>query len=104
MVIGSTVVDFACPARWLVVEVTGETNAEVAALQDKKLADVGVRVLRFSDEQVLEDGDAVVAAVLAELQKPFDRRKALAANKAGARSEADAVFDTAENEDEGDPE
>ncbi|HEY6816142.1 MAG TPA: DUF559 domain-containing protein [Croceibacterium sp.] len=100
VVIGSTVVDFACPARWLVVEVTGETVAEVAALQDKKLAEVGIRVLRFSDEQVLEDGDAVVAATLAELQKPFDRRKAVAANKVGARSEADAVFDTAENEED----
>lgn len=100
VVIGSTVVDFACPARWLVVEVTGDMAAEVAALQDKKLADVGVRVLRFSDEQVLEDGDAVVEAVLAELQKPFDRRQAVAANKAGARGE-EGAFDTAEDEDDG---
>ena len=101
VVIGSTVVDFACPARWLVVEVTGETNAEVAALQDKKLADVGVRVLRFSDEQVLTDGDAVAAAVLAELQKPFDRRKELKANAAGRQQDAaseEAVFDTDSDE------
>ncbi len=101
VVIGSTVVDFACPARWLVVEVTGDVSAEVAALQDKKLADVGVRVLRFAEEQVLEDGDTVVAAILAELQKPFDRRKALAANAAGARREADEVFDTTGDEEEG---
>ena len=97
VVIGSTVVDFACPARWLVVEVTGETSAEVAALQDKKLADVGVRVLRFSDEQVLENGDAAVAAVLAELQKPFDRRKAVKANASGRQRDAadeETVFDT----------
>lgn len=95
VVIGSTVVDFACPARWLVVEVTGETAAEVAALQDRKLADVGIRVLRFSEAQVLEDGDAVVAATLAELQKPFDRRKELKANAAGRRAaEDEAVFDT----------
>ena len=101
VVIGSTVVDFACPARWLVVEVTGETSAEVAALQDKKLADVGVRVLRFSDEQVLGDGDAVVAAVLAELNKPFDRRKELKANAAGRQQSAtseEAVFDTDSDE------
>jgi very-short-patch-repair endonuclease len=102
VVIGSTVVDFACPARWLVVEVTGDTAAEVAELQDKKLADVGIRVLRFSVEQVLEDGDAVVAAVLAELQKPFDRRKELRANAAGrqrdAVSEEEAVFDTDSDE------
>jgi very-short-patch-repair endonuclease len=93
VVIGSTVVDFACPARWLVVEVTGDMSAEVAALQDKKLADVGIRVLRFADEQVLDDGDAVVAAVLAELQKPFDRRKAMKAN-AAAQPHGDACEDT----------
>lgn len=104
VVIGSTVVDFACPARWLVVEITGETTAELAALQDKKLADVGIRVLRFSDEQVLEDGDAVVAATLAELQKPFDRRKAVKANAAGrpAKTDDEAVFDTDADEDVGD--
>jgi very-short-patch-repair endonuclease len=97
VVIGSTVVDFACPARWLVVEVTGDTAAEVAELQDRKLADVGIRVLRFSDSQVLDDGDAVVEAVLAELQKPFDRRKAVAANVAGRPQAAvseETVFDT----------
>ena len=105
VVIGSTVVDFACPARWLVVEVTGDASAEVAALTDKKLADVGVRVLRFSDEQVLEDGDAVAAAVLAELQKPFDRRKELKANAAGRQRDVaseEAVFDTDADEGAGD--
>ena len=103
VVIGSTIVDFACPARWLVVEVTGDLSAEVAALQDKKLADVGVRVLRFSDEQVLQESDAVVAAVLAELNKPFDRRKAVAANAAGRQREVEpageTVFDTDVEED-----
>jgi very-short-patch-repair endonuclease len=97
VVIGSTVVDFACPARWLVIEISGDTTAELAALQDQKLADVGIRVLRFSEAQAREDGDAVIAAVLAELQKPFDRRKAVKANVAG-RSPAtvgeEAVFDT----------
>ena len=98
VVIGSTIVDFACPARWLVVEVSGEANAEVGAIQDKKLADVGVRVLRFDETQVLEDGDAVAAAILAELQKPFDRRAERAANAKGrpkdaAPAEADQAGD-----------
>ena len=108
VVIGSTIVDFACPARWLVVEITGETNAEVAAIQDKKLADVGVRVLRYSEEQVLEDAETIVAAILGALQKPFDRRAERAANVAGRRAspvaEDEAVFDTAEGEDDGVPE
>lgn len=101
VVIGSTVVDFACPARWLVVEISGETTAELAALQDKRLADVGIRVLRFSEEKVVEDGEAVVAAILAELQKPFDRRKERAANARGRQREEDSPFDTAEGDDEG---
>jgi very-short-patch-repair endonuclease len=101
VVIGSTVVDFACPARWLVVEISGDTTAELAALQDGKLADVGIRVLRFSDAQVIEDGDAVIAAIHAELQRPFDRRQAIAANAAGRRRDAaseEAVFDTDNDE------
>ena len=100
VVIGSTIVDFACPARWLVVEVSGDTNAEVSAIQDNKLADVGIRVLRFSDEQVLEDGDAVAAATLEELKKPFDRRAERAANAVGRPREAASVeAEQAENDD-----
>ena len=101
VVIGSTIVDFACPARWLVVEISGgDANAEVAAIQDKKLADVGVRVLRFSEAQVFEDGDAVVAAILAELNKHFDRRAERAANAKGRpREAATAEADQAEDEE-----
>src|SRR5690606_24843381 len=43
VVVGSTIVDFACPARWLVVEIAGDANPEVVAIQDRKLADVGIR-------------------------------------------------------------
>ena len=83
VVVGSTIVDFACPARWLVVEIAGDANPQVVAIQDKKLADVGIRVLRFTEARVLEDIEPVVAAILEELQKPFDRRAERAANAAG---------------------
>ena len=100
VVVGSTIVDFACPARWLVVEIAGDTNAQVVAIQDKKLADVGIRVLRFTELQVLDDTDAVVAAILAELQKPFDRRAERAANAAGRpRDAAEVKADQAEDEE-----
>ena len=100
VVIGSTIVDFACPARWLVVEISGDANAEVAALQDRKLADVGIRVLRFSEEQVLNDNEPVVAAILAELNKPFDRRAERAANAAGRPKDvATIAADRAEDEE-----
>ena len=99
VVVGSTIVDFACPARWLVVEIAGDSNAEVVAIQDRKLADVGIRVLRFSEAQVLEAIEPVAAAILAELQKPFDRRAERAANAAGRSTvAADVEADQAEDE------
>ena len=75
VVMGSAIVDFACKTRWLVVETGGEGEAEgtIAALSDRKLTDVGVRVLRFSDDEVLGDIEKVVKAIKDELQKPFER-------------------------------
>jgi very-short-patch-repair endonuclease len=75
VVMGSAIVDFACKTRWLVVETGGDSASEttLAALSDRKLTDVGVRVLRFSDDAVLADTDAVVKAIKDELQKPFEK-------------------------------
>ena len=75
VVMGSAIVDFACKTRWLVVETGGESESEatLAALSDRKLTDVGVRVLRFADAEVLADTDAVVKAIKDELQKPFEK-------------------------------
>jgi very-short-patch-repair endonuclease len=75
VVMGSSVVDFACKARWLVVEISGETEADakIEELTDRKLNDVGVRVMRFSQEQVMGDLELVKAAILEELEKPFDK-------------------------------
>lgn len=76
-VVGSTIVDFACPSRWIAVSLSPEgANAEVDALQDKKLTDVGIRVLRFSEAEVLADIDPVIRAINAMLNQPFDKRAA----------------------------
>ena len=76
MIVGSVIVDFACPSRWLVVEVTApDDNAEVLALQDGKLSDGGIRVLRFDEAQVLDDIDAVTDAIRDAIDAPFDRRR-----------------------------
>lgn len=76
-VVGSSVVDFACPSRWIVVSISPiDANPEVDALQDRKLADVGIRVLRFTEDMVLGQLDDVVQTINAELNKPFDKRRA----------------------------
>lgn len=75
VVMGSAIVDFACKTRWLVVEISGdgEVDGALAVLSDRKLTDVGVRVMRFPEAQVLADTDVVVSAIKAELQKSFER-------------------------------
>ncbi len=84
VVMGSSIVDFACKPRWLVIELGGTegTEATIAELSDRKLTDVGVRVMRFAESQVLEDIDAVIGAIQAELDKPFEKPRS------GARSAA----------------
>ncbi len=75
VVMGSTIADFACKPRWLVIELGGTEGPEatLAELSDRKLTEVGVRVLRFADEQVLTDIEPVLAAIRDELAKPFER-------------------------------
>ena len=92
VVMGSAIVDFACRSRWLVVETGGGSEAEATrnALSDRKLTEVGVRVLRFADEDVLEDTDRVIDAILAELQKPFDRPRP--ANRQPPRARSDSAM------------
>ncbi len=65
LVIGHFIVDFACTKVRLVVEVDGGCHASRArqdARRDRALAALGWCVLRVSDEEVLEDLDAVVDA------------------------------------------
>lgn len=92
-IVGSSIVDFACPSRWIVVEITGaDDNAELAALQDRKLSETGIRVLRFAEAEVLEDVDGVIAAINATVNAPFDRRAAQreAARRAGVPAQGSA--------------
>lgn len=75
VVMGSSVVDFACKTRWLVVEISGESEADtqIEALSDRKLRDVGVRVLRFSRDEIMGDLEPIREAIATELDKPFDK-------------------------------
>lgn len=91
-VVGSAIVDFACPSRWIVVQLSAaDSNPDVNELQDRKLTEVGVRVLRFSEEEVLERIDGVVREINTELNVPFDKRSAR--KKAGSRPAATFASD-----------
>jgi very-short-patch-repair endonuclease len=84
-VVGSAIVDFACPSRWIVIQLSSEdANPDVSELQDRKLTEVGVRVLRFSEEEVLTRIDHVMREINTELAVPFDKRSAR--KKVGTRS------------------
>jgi very-short-patch-repair endonuclease len=73
-VVGTAIVDFACPARWLVISLSqADGNPELDALQDRKLAETGIRVLRFSEAEITDDLDRVVKQVVAIVNEPFER-------------------------------
>jgi very-short-patch-repair endonuclease len=75
VVVGSAIADFACADCWLTVEVDGDANDTPAVdeMRDARLTEAGIRVLRFTADEVADDIDAVEAAILAELNKPFTR-------------------------------
>ncbi|EZP82144.1 DUF559 domain-containing protein [Novosphingobium resinovorum] len=91
-IVGSAIVDFACPSRWIVIQLSAEdSNPDVNELQDRKLTEVGIRVLRFSEEEVIGQVDTVVREINTELNVPFDKRSAR--KKAGSRPAGTFVSD-----------
>jgi len=66
--IGNFVVDFYCPGGRLVVEVDGGQHYSKGALERDKnrdafLQSLGLKVLRFSDGEVLKDTEAVIEGI-----------------------------------------
>ena len=69
--IGPFVVDFYCPAYGFVVELDGRSHDD-RGLADRERQDylerrVGLRVLRVANDDVLEDPEAVLSAILRAL-------------------------------------
>ena len=78
LVIGPYIVDFACTAARLVVELDGGYHAERVeqdALRDRRLADLGWSVLRIDDDDVFRDLDAIVTRVAAAAAAARDARR-----------------------------
>jgi very-short-patch-repair endonuclease len=63
--IGQFIVDFVCMSRRVVVEVDGRHHLENPQDQerDRWLAANGFRVLRFQNQQILEDPDTVLQII-----------------------------------------
>lgn len=71
LVIGNFIVDFASPKVRLVVEVDGGYHVDRQprdAARDRKLIELGWRVLRFREDEVFADLDGVVARIIAFAQ------------------------------------
>jgi very-short-patch-repair endonuclease len=70
--IGPYVVDFLCAIGWLVVEVDGGQHARNRQRDERRdawLRDRGYRTLRFWNNQVLGETDAVLEEILRTLQE-----------------------------------
>lgn len=64
------IVDFYCPAARLVIEVDGvmhEQRREYDALRTEYLESIGLRVIRFQNEDVFQNIDGVMAVIGAAL-------------------------------------
>ena len=70
--IGPYIVDFACLARKLVIEVDGGQHSDNAddRTRDSYLVSEGFRVLRFWNNDVLKNTSGVLEVILAELAIP----------------------------------
>jgi very-short-patch-repair endonuclease len=70
--IGNYIVDFYCPKAKLVIELDGgqhylKTGEEKDKIKDNYLSGLGLKVLRFSDVDVLRDIDSVLEKIWNEI-------------------------------------
>ncbi|HPP08537.1 MAG TPA: endonuclease domain-containing protein [bacterium] len=71
--IGEYVVDFYCPRAKLIIEIDGGQHYEDDGrrkdeMRDKFLSGIGLKILRFSDRDVIENIEGVVEHVLENLE------------------------------------
>ena len=69
--VGRRIVDFACPARKLAIELDGSQHAdqqEADATRSAELAQYGYRVIRFWNTEVIENLDGVIQVILTALE------------------------------------
>lgn len=70
--IGLFIVDFYCPTRHLVIEVDGDSHEDQVVYDKKRTAILEkyrCKVIRFTNQQVHEDIEAVLSEIQVELNK-----------------------------------
>ena len=69
-VIGQFIADFLCPKAKLIIEVDGDTHDAVKdAKRDTALAQQGYQTLRFTNNDVMQNVDGVLCAILEMLNQ-----------------------------------
>lgn len=74
--IGPYIVDFICSERMLVVELDGGQHSESISYDERRtryLETKGYRVIRFWNNEVLRQTDAVLSSILNEMDSPSPR-------------------------------
>ncbi len=72
--VGAFILDFYCPACKLVVELDGGAHEDQAAYDEartRQLTDFGYQVVRFRNEEVLQDLSSVLERILAAARGSF---------------------------------
>ena len=73
-VIGTSIVDFFCPQKALIVEVDGDTHvAEKDEVRDRVNEHRGYATIRFTNEEVGKNIEGVLQRLLADLNELPDR-------------------------------
>jgi very-short-patch-repair endonuclease len=72
--IGDYIVDFFCPKANLVIEVDGsqhlsDQTIEYDRIRDDYMYSLGLRVLRFTNTEVLNNIEEVVASIMANMEE-----------------------------------
>lgn len=72
--VGDYIVGFFCPKAKLVIEVDGgqhfsDEGAEYDSIRDEYLKSLGLKVLRFTNSEVMTNIDGVVESVLDSMEK-----------------------------------
>lgn len=76
-VIGSAIANFAClPLKMVVLIDEGDVPAEIEHRRDKSLTEVGIKVVRFTADEVLADPEGVSRDTVAAMKARYEELRA----------------------------